>query len=50
MLFISLFRGILFSIPRNNIGASGAINGTGIMIKKEVIDKYGFNVKTILKI
>lgn len=38
---------ILFSIPRNNIGASGAINGTGIMIKKEVIDKYGFNVKTI---
>lgn len=38
---------ILFSIPRNNIGASCAINGTGIMIKKEVIDKYGFNVKTI---
>lgn len=40
-------QGILFSIPRNNIGASGAINGTGIMIKKEVIDRYGFNVKTI---
>lgn len=38
---------ILFSIPRNNIGASCAINGTGIMIKKEVIDKYGFNVRTI---
>lgn len=38
---------VLFSTPRNNIGASCAINGTGIMIKKEVIDKYGFNVKTI---
>lgn len=38
---------ILFSKPRNNIGVSSAINGTGIMIKKEVIDKYGFNVKTI---
>lgn len=38
---------ILYSIPRNNIGASCAINGTGIMIKKEVIDKYGFNVRTI---
>ncbi len=31
---------ILYSFPRNNIGASCAINGTGIMIKKEVIDKY----------
>lgn len=40
-------QGVLFSIPRNNIGASCAINGTGIMIKKEVIDKFGFNVKTI---
>ena len=38
---------ILYSIPRNNIGASCAINGTGIMIKKEIIDKYGFNVRTI---
>lgn len=38
---------ILFSKPRNNIGVSSAINGTGIMIKKEIIDKYGFNVKTI---
>lgn len=38
---------ILYSIPRNNIGASCAINGTGIMIKKEVIDKFGFNVRTI---
>ena len=38
---------ILYSLPRTNIGASCAINGTGIMIKKEVIDKYGFNVRTI---
>lgn len=38
---------ILFSKPRNNIGVSSAINGTGIMIKKEIIDKYGFDVKTI---
>ena len=38
---------ILYSIPRNNIGASCAINGTGIMIIKEVIDKFGFNVRTI---
>ena len=38
---------ILYSIPRNNIGASCAINGTVIIIKKEVIDKFGFNVRTI---
>ena len=38
---------ILFNEARNNIGLSSAVNGTGLMIKKQIIDKYGFEVKTI---
>ena len=32
---------------RRNLGASAVINGTGFCIKKEVIEQYGFNVKTL---
>lgn len=29
------------------MSASASINGTGFMVKKEIIDKYGFNVQTL---
>lgn len=32
---------------RHNIKKSAFLNGTGIMIKKEIIDKYGYNPKTL---
>lgn len=32
---------------RRNLGASAVINGTGFCVKKEVIEEYGFNVKTL---
>ena len=32
---------------RFNMGKSAYLNGTGIVIRKSVIDKYGFDVKTI---
>ena len=32
---------------RYNLGKSSFLNGTGFIIKKEVIDKYGFNPKTV---
>ena len=36
-----------FNKARMNVGASASINGTGFMVKKEVIDTYGFNTKTL---
>lgn len=33
--------------PRYNLGKSSFINGTGFMVKKDVIDKYGYCPKTI---
>lgn len=33
--------------PRYRLGKSSFINGTGFMVKKEVIDKYGFEPKTM---
>lgn len=36
-----------FNRARMNINASASINGTGFMVKKEVIEKYGFNTKTL---
>lgn len=38
---------IFFNQARMNINASSSINGTGFMIKKSVIDKYGFNTTTM---
>lgn len=32
---------------RFNLGKSAFLNGTGFMVRKSVIDKYGFNPKTI---
>lgn len=32
---------------RYNLGKSSFLNGTGFIIKKEVIDKHGFNPKTV---
>lgn len=32
---------------RYNLGKSSFINGTGFVIKKELIDKYGYNPKTV---
>lgn len=32
---------------RYNLGKSSFLNGTGFAMKKEVIDKYGFNPKTV---
>jgi len=36
-----------FSRSRKNLNLSNTINGTGFMVKKEVIDKYGFDTKTL---
>ena len=36
-----------FNKARSLINASSSINGTGFMIKKEVIDTYGFKTKTL---
>ena len=36
-----------FNKSRMQIGGSASINGTGFMIKKEVIDEYGFNTVTL---
>lgn len=38
---------VFFNASRMNLNRSSAINGTGFCIKKEVIDKYGFDVKTL---
>ncbi|MBQ8044258.1 MAG: glycosyltransferase family 2 protein [Clostridia bacterium] len=36
-----------FNRSRMNVRASASINGTGFMVKKEVIDKYGFDTVTL---
>lgn len=36
-----------FSKARMQMGGAASINGTGFMIKKEVIDEYGFNTYTL---
>lgn len=36
-----------FNRARMNMGLSAAINGTGFVVKKSVIDKYGFDPKTL---
>jgi len=38
---------IFINGSRQNLNASSYISGTGFMIAKEVIDKYGYNVNTI---
>lgn len=36
-----------FSKARMQMGGAASINGTGFMVKKEVIDEYGFNTVTL---
>ena len=36
-----------FSKARMQMGGSSSINGTGFMVKKEIIDEYGFNTVTL---
>ncbi len=36
-----------FNRARMNLGLSAAINGTGFVVKKDVIKKYGFDPKTL---
>ena len=38
---------IFFNKSRMNLGKSSSINGTGFMIEKTIIDKYGFNTITM---
>ena len=38
---------VFYNEARMNLGRSAAINGTGFCIKKSVIDKYGYRVKTL---
>ena len=40
-------QGLFINKARFNLGKSAFLNGTGFMVKKSVIDKYGFNPKTI---
>ena len=41
--------GFLINKPRYNRNKSCFITGTGFMVKKEIIDKYGFKTKTLLE-
>lgn len=36
-----------FNKSRMQLGGSASINGTGFMVKKEIIDEYGFNTVTL---
>ena len=38
---------LFFNKARLNLGLSAAINGTGFAVKKSVIEKYGFDPKTL---
>lgn len=38
---------VFFNKSRMNMGISSSINGTGFMIKKNIIEKYGFNTVTM---
>ena len=41
------FQSLFLNESRYNMGRSSFLNGTGFVIKKEVIDKHGFNPKTV---
>ncbi len=41
------FQSLFLNESRYNMGKSSFLNGTGFVIKKEVIDKHGFNPKTV---
>ena len=37
----------LFNSARRNLGMSALLNGTGIVIRKEVVDRFGYGVSTL---
>ena len=41
------FQNLFFNKARMNMGLSASINGTGFMVKREVIKKHGFDTKTL---
>lgn len=41
------FQNLFFNQARYNVNLSASINGTGFMVKKDLIDQKGFNVKTL---
>ena len=41
------FQSLFLNESRYNMGRSSFLNGTGFVINKEVIDKHGFNPKTV---
>ena len=42
-----LFQNVFFNHSRRTLNSSASINGTGFMIKKDLIDSKGFNTKTL---
>lgn len=42
-----LMQNVLFNYTRMPLGGSASINGTGFMVKKEIIDKWGFETYTL---
>lgn len=42
-----LFQNVFFNRARRNMHISAAINGTGFMVRKDLIDKEGFDTKTL---
>ncbi len=42
-----LTQNLFFNKARTNIGVSSSINGTGFMVSKKVIDKFGFETYTL---
>lgn len=42
-----LMQNVLFNQSRMGFGANATVNGTGFMVKKEIIDKYGFDTFTL---
>ena len=42
-----MLQNFFFNKSRKNMGLSASINGTGFMLSREVLEKYGFNTVTI---
>lgn len=42
-----LFQNVFFNRGRMALGGSASINGTGFMVKKEIIDEHGFETYTL---
>lgn len=42
-----LMQNVMFNQSRMGLGANATVNGTGFMVKKEIIDTYGFETYTL---